>query len=143
MILGYRKATTRHRDIMMADLCHLALSTTRHRNNARWHKSATIYFSQIIHFPRLIIKSSITTPVGCVLLLQVTVLSRSQSLCNRSFWWRFFYVVTLFFGFFCGCRGFCHETESDLFLFFLISKYVGVHFVYIVYIKFLNPDHEV
>ena len=21
------------------------------------------------------------------------------------------------FGFFCGCRGFCHRTESDLFLF--------------------------
>ena len=41
-----------------------------------------------------------------------------QSLCNQSFWWRF-YVVTLVFGFFCGCRGFCHRTESDLFLFLL------------------------
>ena len=29
----------------------------------------------------------------------------------------FFYVVTLRFGFFCGCRGFCHRTESDLFFF--------------------------
>ena len=28
-------------------------------------------------------------------------------------------VVTLLFGFFCGCRGFCHMTESDLFLFLL------------------------
>ena len=26
-------------------------------------------------------------------------------------------VVTLLFGLFCGCRGFCHRTESDLFLF--------------------------
>ena len=30
-----------------------------------------------------------------------------------------FYVVTLLFGLFCGCRGFCHRTESDLFLFLL------------------------
>ena len=26
----------------------------------------------------------------------------------------FLYVVTMLFGFFCGCRGFCHRTESDL-----------------------------
>ena len=32
-----------------------------------------------------------------------------QSLCNRSFRWRFC-VVTLFFGLFCGCTGFCHRT---------------------------------
>ena len=25
-----------------------------------------------------------------------------------------FCVVTLLFGFFCRCRGFCHRTESDL-----------------------------
>ena len=30
-----------------------------------------------------------------------------------------FYVVTLLFGFFFGCRGFCVRTESDLFLFLL------------------------
>ena len=41
-----------------------------------------------------------------------------QSLCNRSFWWRFC-VVTLLFGFFCWCRGFCHRNESDLFLYLL------------------------
>ena len=28
-----------------------------------------------------------------------------------------FCVVTLLFWFFCGCSGFCHRTESDLFLF--------------------------
>ena len=40
-----------------------------------------------------------------------------QSYCNRSFV-RHFCVVTLIFGFFCVCRGFCHRTaESDLFLF--------------------------
>ena len=26
----------------------------------------------------------------------------------------------MLFGFFCGCRGFCHRTESDLFLFILL-----------------------
>ena len=26
-------------------------------------------------------------------------------------------VVTLLFGFFCRCKGFCHRAESDLFLF--------------------------
>ena len=26
-------------------------------------------------------------------------------------------VVTLLFGFFCRCEGFCHRAESDLFLF--------------------------
>ena len=31
-----------------------------------------------------------------------------------------FYVVTLLFGFFCGCRGFCHRTESDLFFFLIL-----------------------
>ena len=30
-----------------------------------------------------------------------------------------FCVVTLLFGFFFGCRGFCHWTESDLFLFLI------------------------
>ena len=32
-----------------------------------------------------------------------------------------FYVGMLFFGFFCGCKGFCHRTESELFLFLLIN----------------------
>ena len=33
-------------------------------------------------------------------------------------------VVTLPFWHFCWCRGFCHRTESDLFLFLLICIYV-------------------
>ena len=28
-----------------------------------------------------------------------------------------FYVVMLLFGFFCGCRGFCHRAELDHFFF--------------------------
>ena len=40
----------------------------------------------------------------------------SNSLCNRSFAWRL-YVDKMLFGFFCGCWGFCHRTESDIFLF--------------------------
>ena len=43
----------------------------------------------------------------------------AQSLWNRSFG-GIFGVVTLLFGFFCGCRGFCHRTESDLLLFSFI-----------------------
>ena len=50
----------------------------------------------------------------------VTPTDRPKSVCNRCvievFWWRF-YVVTMLFGFFCGCMGVCHRTESDLFLF--------------------------
>ena len=30
-----------------------------------------------------------------------------------------FVLSRCFFGFFCGCGGFCHRTESDLFLFLL------------------------
>ena len=33
-----------------------------------------------------------------------------------------FYAVTLLFGFFCRCRGFCHMTESDSFRFSCISQ---------------------
>ena len=31
-------------------------------------------------------------------------------------------VVTLTFSHFCWCRGFCHRTESDLFLFLFLYK---------------------
>ena len=31
-------------------------------------------------------------------------------------------VVTLLFGFFCRCKGFCHRAESDLFLFSYLKK---------------------
>ena len=34
-----------------------------------------------------------------------------------------FCVVTLLFGMFCWCKGFCHMTESDLFL-FLFREYL-------------------
>ena len=39
--------------------------------------------------------------------------------------WRF-YVVTLLFGLFCGCIGFCHGIESDLFLFLFKRQYMYV-----------------
>ena len=50
----------------------------------------------------------------------ITPTDRPKSVCNRcviEVLGGVFYVVLLFFGFFCGCRGFCHRTESDLFLF--------------------------
>ena len=34
------------------------------------------------------------------------------------------FYVTLLFGLFCGCRGFCHRTESDLFLFLFPTTYI-------------------
>ena len=37
-------------------------------------------------------------------------------------------VVTLLFGFFCRCKGFCHRAESDLFLFSLNSKDLRLNF---------------
>ena len=36
-------------------------------------------------------------------------------------------VVTLPFWHFCWCRGFCHRTESDLFLFLLLPNFGGFH----------------
>ena len=53
----------------------------------------------------------------------VTPTDRPKSVRNRCVIKVFggvFYVVTLLFGFFCECRGFCHRTESDLFPFLLI-----------------------
>ena len=52
----------------------------------------------------------------------VTPTDRPKSVCNRcviNVFGGIFYVVALLFVFFCGCRGFCHRTESDLFLFSL------------------------
>ena len=62
--------------------------------------------------------TGLTTPVGWLLLLQLTVLSRSGIVVKSNFWWRF-HVVKLLFECFCECRGFCHRTESELFLFLL------------------------
>ena len=50
----------------------------------------------------------------------VTPTDRPKSVCNRCVIKLFccvVSVVTLPFGHFCWCRGFCHRTESDLFLF--------------------------
>ena len=48
-----------------------------------------------------------------------------EKLCNQSFVWRF-YVFTLLFGLFCGCRGFCHRTKSDLFPFLFLQVAIVV-----------------
>ena len=53
----------------------------------------------------------------------VTPTDRPKSVRNRfviEVFGGVFCVVKLLFGFFCGCRGFCHRTESDLFLFIFI-----------------------
>ena len=43
----------------------------------------------------------------------VSRIDRPKSVRNRCIIESFvvFFVVTLLFGFFCGCRGFCHRTE--------------------------------
>ena len=65
--------------------------------------------------------TGLTTQVGWLLLLQLTVLRRSAIVVLSRFWWRFC-VVKLLFGFFCECRDFVyHRTESDLFIFSLIG----------------------
>ena len=55
--------------------------------------------------------------------------------CYRSFWWRFC-VLTLLFGFFfSGCRGFCHRTELDLFLF--PSSCIWFFYSYLRFVQYL------
>ena len=56
------------------------------------------------------------------LVAVVTPTDRPKSVNNRcviEFFGVVFCVVTLLFGFCCGCSGFCHRAESDLFLFLL------------------------
>ena len=48
-----------------------------------------------------------------------------QSLSNRSFCWRFVCCHGVFW-ILCGCKGFCHRNESDLFLFlFWMDSFSG------------------
>ena len=57
----------------------------------------------------------------------VTPTDRPQSVRNRCLIELFcgvVCVVTLPFWHFCWCRGFCHRTESDLFLFLLSHKII-------------------
>ena len=79
---------------------------------------------------------SIAYSGGCLYIFWYTVFIILPCLCNNfnglviSFWWRFC-VVTLLFGFFCPCRGFCHRTESDLFL-FLMYMYRFYHELWVL-----------
>ena len=62
----------------------------------------------------------------------VTPTDRPKSVRNRCVIELFcgvVYVVTLPVWYFCWCRGFCHRTESDLFLFLLTANYVIRMFV--------------
>ena len=57
------------------------------------------------------------------IVTKMTVLSRSAIVVLSNIWWRFC-VVTLLFGFFSVAVGFCRRTESDLFLFSLMSRWI-------------------
>ena len=69
----------------------------------------------------------LTTPVGWLLLLRHTVLS--QSLCNRSFCGDFVLSCCVL-NFSLGVGGFCHRTESDLFLFLLRLNLIHLSFLF-------------
>ena len=64
---------------------------------------------------------------GCPQILDiVTPTDRPKSVRNRyviEVFGGVFVIFTLLLGLFCGCRGFCHRTESDLFLFLLMWVY--------------------
>ena len=92
----------------------------------------------------------------------VTQTDRPKSVRNRCVIELFcgvVYVVTLPFWHFCWCMGFCHRTESDLFLFLLCLSNVSINLIwglkndkqcYIVYSNQpsvidqtnLSPSHE-
>ena len=59
--------------------------------------------------------TGLTTPVGGCRYFSWPIQVGPQSLCNRRSWI-----------FFCGFRGFCHWTESDLFLFLLLVAFWAV-----------------
>ena len=61
--------------------------------------------------------NGLTTTVGWLLLLLLIVLSRPQSVCNQSFWWRFCVVVLLsgFFSVGVGAFVICMSQISSFF----------------------------
>ena len=64
----------------------------------------------------------------------VTPTDRPKSVRNR-------YVIEVFggvfaFGFLCRCKGFCHRTESDLFLFLVLLFKYGLSFPFVTPIDF-------
>ena len=74
----------------------------------------------------------------------VTPTDRPKSVRNRCVIELFcgvVYVVTLPFLHFCWCMGFCHRTESDLFLFLLKLK--SSHLSYIVVLKLVRTPLNV
>ena len=73
----------------------------------------------------------------------VTSADRPQSVRNRCiievFWWRYYVVTLLLLCFSVDVKGFCHRTESDIFL-FLISYYyllIKLHNITIIYSQFI------
>ena len=58
----------------------------------------------------------------------VTPTDRPKSVRNSCVIKVFGGVFMLLFGLFCGCRGFCHRAESDLFLFLLSAVFIMERF---------------
>ena len=84
------------------------------------------YRGEMIHYPHNVIFG----------VAVVTPTDHPKSVRNRCVFEVFhgvLCVVTLLFGFFCRYRGFCHRTESDLFLFVLCYRthnwiHITIHF---------------
>ena len=85
---------------------------------ARFRHPAYLFTCDLIDLDQYILLGLVIAKLLHILLPQLTVLSRSTIVVKSKFLWRFC-VVMLRFGFVCGCRGFCHTTESILFLFSL------------------------
>ena len=74
----------------------------------------------------------------------VTPTDRPKSVCNRCVIELFcgvVCVVTLPFWHFCWCRGFCHRTESDLFLFLFIKLSFEELYMYFCYESVSTSPH--
>ena len=63
--------------------------------------------------------TGLTKPFGLLSLRQLTVQNRSTIVVKSKFLVACSCWHVAFWIFFCGCRGFCHMTESDLFPFLL------------------------
>ena len=71
--------------------------------------------------------TGITTPVRWLLLLQLIVLNRSAIVVLSKFLVAFLCCNCGVFLIFCWSLGFCHRTESDLFLFLFICISISWH----------------
>ena len=87
-------------------------------------------FLNVFHFDYTAVAVSgkvvrdLTTSVAVTAVTPTDRPKSVRNLCVIEVFGGVFYVVTMLFGLFCECRGFCHRTESELFLFVLHMFYL-------------------